>query len=504
MESLRVDSPAMRVRLRAPADRCGLGRVDVTAGLVLLGYRPGGPLDLVVGATTLVPIAIAAVGLVWPPVARIDGAFAAIVWLGIATLLVLVPSIGGVLNQLLRSARRRCCRRWRPPTHGSSRSSARACSAASAWPAGSSAVRRRAAGGWRRASPSRVVTPVAGAAVRGGAIANELAPARPAVDVSRFGPTDRRRRAAACDAALDAADRPPRACTSTASVDLRPDRHRRSRRRSASGDDFRWLAYVATNASSASTASARIGDAAWIRAPGGGWVPAPPAGVADETLDLQALDAALTPGDRATAEDRGVEVIEGARARHCRIAIDGADVPGGVPAGRLARRRRRPRPLARPARLLDLPRRPARPGRPAASTARRRASSTRRLQGDDRRATLTATERGRAVAIYPPARMSVDDGRRRRRSAEARPPRPAAARRRRPAGPSRRHPARGHRPSASACPSGPSTATSRAIEGEIGVAVWSEDGLGASRRGVPAAAQADPATRRWPSSSRRG
>jgi len=38
---------------------------------------------------------------------------------------------------------------------------------------------------------------------------------------------------------------------------------------------------------------------------------------------VQALLAALTPDYRATAEDRGVEVIEGARARRCRVAVDG-------------------------------------------------------------------------------------------------------------------------------------------------------------------------------------
>ena len=45
--------------------------------------------------------------------------------------------------------------------------------------------------------------------------------------------------------------------------------------------------------------------------------------MAGDTVDTQALEAALTAGYRATAEDRGIETIEGARARHCRIAVDG-------------------------------------------------------------------------------------------------------------------------------------------------------------------------------------
>ena len=41
------------------------------------------------------------------------------------------------------------------------------------------------------------------------------------------------------------------------------------------------------------------------------------------TVDLNAFRLALSPEARAAAESRGVEVIEGAPARHCRVAIDG-------------------------------------------------------------------------------------------------------------------------------------------------------------------------------------
>ena len=68
---------------------------------VLLGYRPGGPIDGLVGAAATLPMAIALAAVFWPPVARSDRAFAVIVWLGLLAGLLLVPSIGGVLNQLL-------------------------------------------------------------------------------------------------------------------------------------------------------------------------------------------------------------------------------------------------------------------------------------------------------------------------------------------------------------------------------------------------------------------
>ena len=51
--------------------------------------------------------------------------------------------------------------------------------------------------------------------------------------------------------------------------------------------------------------------------------------MATATIDTQVLVAALARNVRAAAELHGVDVIEGARARHCRIAIDG-------PAFRLA------------------------------------------------------------------------------------------------------------------------------------------------------------------------
>jgi hypothetical protein len=43
------------------------------------------------------------------------------------------------------------------------------------------------------------------------------------------------------------------------------------------------------------------------------------------------VETALTPGDRTAAESLGVDDIEGARARHCRIAIDGETFRAAFP-----------------------------------------------------------------------------------------------------------------------------------------------------------------------------
>src|SRR5215213_1198467 len=68
--------------------------------LVLFGYRPGGPVDLAVGLAAIGPIVVALAAVAWPPVARGDRAFAAIAWLALAAILLLVPSLGGLVAQL--------------------------------------------------------------------------------------------------------------------------------------------------------------------------------------------------------------------------------------------------------------------------------------------------------------------------------------------------------------------------------------------------------------------
>ena len=70
-------------------------------GLVLVGYRPGGPVDVLVGIAAAGPILIAITAVAWPPVARGDRAFAAIAWLALVAMLLLVPSIAGLVTQLV-------------------------------------------------------------------------------------------------------------------------------------------------------------------------------------------------------------------------------------------------------------------------------------------------------------------------------------------------------------------------------------------------------------------
>jgi hypothetical protein len=296
---------------------------SVAAALVLLAYRPGGPFDVVVGLTAMTPIAIAVAGAIWPPVARGNVAFPAIVGLGVLALLCLVPSIAGVVTQLLSFGSRtllpslEAIYPWLLALLATSLFSG--FGIARRLQGGTAVRRRRLLTG---AGIALVATAVSGVMFATVAVANDMALRDTPQDASRFGPTIGDVQPPLCDGALATGSTARLALHLDATVDLRP-----LGTSDLTGvrvhDDFRWLAYVASSRQLGQYGSARVGDGAWTTAPGSDWAAVPPATVADAAVDVQALEAALTPGYRATAEDHGVEVIEGARARRCRIAIDG-------------------------------------------------------------------------------------------------------------------------------------------------------------------------------------
>jgi hypothetical protein len=296
---------------------------SVAAGLVLLAYRPGGPLDLLVGLTAMTPIAIALAGVVWPPVARGDLAFPAIVWLGIIALLCLVPSIAGVVTQLLAFGSRtllpsfEAAYPWLIALLATSLFSG--FGLARRLQGGSSIRRRRLLVGTAIALVLTALSTAAFAAVAG---ANDMALRDRPVEDSRFGPTTGAEQPPRCDMPLAAGPSAQLAMHMAITVDLHPIGSL-DLAGTRVGGDFRWLAYVATSRELGQYGSASIGHQAWTIVPGGRWRPVAPDAVGTDTVDLQALEVALSADLRTTAEDRGVEVIEGARARRCRVAVDG-------------------------------------------------------------------------------------------------------------------------------------------------------------------------------------
>ena len=79
---------------------------------------------------------------------------------------------------------------------------------------------------------------------------------------------------------------------------------------------------------------ARVGGRIWTRGPRTGWIGAPGDAADDALVDVQVLLTALDDGIRTTAENHGVEFVEGARGRHCRVAVDGPTFVAAFPQAR--------------------------------------------------------------------------------------------------------------------------------------------------------------------------
>jgi len=298
---------------------------------ILLGYRPGGPIDIVVGLVAASPTAVGAAGIAWPPLVRGERSFLGVMALGVGAILLLIPSTGSVLNQVIS---------------GGAQTLLPSAEVAYPWLLALLAtsifsglgIARRTLGG-RASRRTRLLrgigvgiaaTFVVGATFTGVAVANDLALRdRPAAS-SPFGPTDPNRQPPDCSGSIATGTSALLAAQLTATVDGRPiGQIQVSGERS--GLDLRWTADVATDRSLGRFGVARVGARAWLQAPGGPWTAIPTADVTNDELDGQVLAAALTGDLRATAENRGLEFIEGARARHCRIEVDGPTFAAAFP-----------------------------------------------------------------------------------------------------------------------------------------------------------------------------
>ncbi|HET7030923.1 MAG TPA: hypothetical protein VFI34_10465 [Candidatus Limnocylindrales bacterium] len=303
----------------------------VTAGLVLLAYRPGGPVDVAVGLAALLPAVVALAGVVWPPVARGDRAFAAMVWLAAGSLLVLVPSIADVTGQLgargvqtlLPSVE--AAYPWVLGLIGTCLFSGFGIARQRL---GEAAMRRRRI--VRGVIFASLLAAGSGLVFAAAALGNELALRGRVATSSRFGPTDIDHDPPLCDGPMGIG--PSARLTvhiagtldgrSIGTVDIAGDR---------SKADVRWLAYVATTRELGLAGAAEIGQEAWLRQPFEGWHRATEAEVGDADLDLTAFRAALSPDARAAASTLGVGLIEGASARQCRTAVDGPTFRAAFP-----------------------------------------------------------------------------------------------------------------------------------------------------------------------------
>lgn len=303
----------------------------VTFALILVGYRPGGPVDILVGITAAGPIAVALAAVRWPPVARSPRAFALIAWLALLAILLLVPSIAGLVSQLQGRGPQTLL-----PSAEAAYPWALALFATGVF-AGLGMARRRLGD----SSPRRrrlmtgialglVATLSAGSAFSAAAVVNELSLGdRPAIS-SRFGPTDPSREPSPCDG--------PLTDSTTALLTLHMDSSvdgsmtgQATLSGVRSGEDVRWDGYVAGDRTFGRNGFVRVGTHAWRLTPTTNWTPLPTDQSEGYDLDRQLVLTALSPARRTVVEDAGLSYIEGARARHCRVALDGATLRTAVP-----------------------------------------------------------------------------------------------------------------------------------------------------------------------------
>ena len=299
--------------------------------LVFLAYQPGGPVDLLVRLAAGGPAVVAVLAVIRPPIARGDRAFAIIVWLALAAMLLLIPSIGTVVGQLEGRG---------PQTLMPSLEAAYPwilALAATSLYAGLGVSRHHLGG--RAARRRRLIEGIAlavglvtisGGAFATAAVINELSLAgRPAAS-SRFGPTDPKVEPPACDG--------PLAAGATAILDLHMDiavdgdtTGLVSLTGIRNGRDVRWAGFAATRVVLGQRGFWRVGGNAWDLVQGQTRTAVGTSQIAGHDLDATFVDVGLSPAQRAAPEDAGLAFIEGARARHCRIAIDGTTLRRALP-----------------------------------------------------------------------------------------------------------------------------------------------------------------------------
>jgi hypothetical protein len=307
------------------------GLWTIAAGLVLLGYRPGGPIDLLVGLSATVPIMISLAAVIWPPAARSSRAFAGVASVALGAALLLVPSIGSILTQLIGRGPQTLL-----PSLEAAYPWALALAGTSIFAGlgiarevlGQTSMRRRRLE--LGLAVALVMSVLGGSLFAGAAIANELALRNVPATASRFGPTVGNGEPPQCGAPIARARSAQLDIELTGDVDGRPIGSVEVRG-SRSGEDLRGVDEVATDQAQGQFGFARVGQQGWSKQPRGAWLAGPVGVPADPQLDQLVLATALIPANRTAAEERGLEFVEGARARHCRIAIDGPRFAAAFP-----------------------------------------------------------------------------------------------------------------------------------------------------------------------------
>jgi hypothetical protein len=300
-------------------------------GIVLIAYRPGGPVDVLVGVAASLPLLVSVAAIVWPPLVRDNSRAAGVFWIGLAAALLLIPSIASVVGQLLEGGTQALL-----PSAEFLYPWALALLATSLY-AGLGISRQFIPEvGFRRKRLAAsvafavVATSAIGGVYAGVSLADDAALQNKPAAYSRFGPSGANLIPPDCTRPLSTA------ASAKLGVDLWGDVDQRSLGTVSLtgyrlGSDVSWTAQVVRADLFGQYGVVRIGTSAWTLSPGTPWQTAAPRDATDQLLDATALAKVLSPTNRATAEYRGLEYVEGARAWHCRVAVDGNTFQASFP-----------------------------------------------------------------------------------------------------------------------------------------------------------------------------
>jgi hypothetical protein len=316
----------------------GLTALWAATALAVAGaYRPGGPLDIVVIAICFAPVVVSLVGVRWPPAARTSRDGLALVWLWIGALLLGIPVLYGVASTLTAEGHQSLA-----PSIEAAYSGGLALLAMAVWSVlGFVHDRLRVPAFERQASVvagglAVAVTAVVAALFGLVVLMNEASLAQDEAARSRFGPVGADLVPPDCDVEPLLGPNALVSISAHATLDdqVRGKALLQGQRR---GRDEAWSGTWWGPDGDGQTSYLRLGDEAWLRAgagppdrstAGGGWRSVAPdpfglGGAAQLTLDGPPHAIVDVPRGQIVAEDLGLEVVEGATARHCRTFMDG-------------------------------------------------------------------------------------------------------------------------------------------------------------------------------------
>ena len=312
---------------------------------VAVGYRPGVPVAPLLAATPVVGLGASLAALAWPPLVRGRRESAVVAWAGILELLLLAPSVGGLVAALHQAS----ATPFLPSLEDAygwflalGAASLLAGLGVSRRVLGGTSIRRARAG---LAGLIAVAMLAVGSGVSGvAALGTELALTSTAGPAGPF---------------ASAAPPLPPACSTlpgvpgNASVSVQAAAWSGNQKvgtvtlaGTRAGDNESWTASltgwpVDSGREPPSLAYTRVGSSAWLRPAGAPWsevpvveeitpyvevgaTPAPVILQDRETLDSEVVRVTLASPARLAAEDIGIEIVDGVRARHCRLLAGGS------------------------------------------------------------------------------------------------------------------------------------------------------------------------------------